>query len=69
MFQFKGIRYKYVGFPNDLLLVPRIFTKVMKPVLSYQVNDFFLVADISEECKDAVIDTYDLHVKLGFLYI
>lgn len=33
------------------------------------LDDFFLVADISEECKDAVIDTYDLHVKLGFLYI
>ena len=47
----------------------------MKPVLTSQIkkghqlmnylDDFFLVADTFEECKDAVIDTYDLHVKLG----
>ena len=47
----------------------------MKPVLSslrkkgHQVmnylDDFFLVGDTFEECKDAVIDTYDLLIKLG----
>ena len=48
----------------------------MKPVLSslnqkgYQVmnylDNFFLVGDTFEECKDAVTDTCDLHIKLGF---
>ena len=34
MFQFEGIRYKYVCLPNGLSPAPRIFTKLMKPVLS-----------------------------------
>ena len=48
----------------------------MKPVLSslrkkgHQVmnylDDFFLVGDTFEECEDAVIDTCDLLIKLGF---
>ena len=76
MFQFEGIRYKYVCLPNVLSPAPRIFTKLMKPVLSslrkkrHQVmnylNDFFLVGDTFKECKDAVIDTYDLLIKLEF---
>ena len=79
MFQFEGIWYKYVCLPNGLLHTPRIFTKLMKPVLSslrkkgHQVmnylDDFFLVGDTFEECKDAVIVTCDLHIKLGFSYI
>ena len=50
--------------------------KLMKPVLSsvrkkgHQVmnylDDFFLVADNFEECKNAVIDTCDLLIKLQF---
>ena len=75
IFQFEGIRYEYVGLPNGLSPAPRIFTKLMKPVLSslrktgHQVmnylDDFFLVGD-TFECKDAVIDTCDLLIKLGF---
>ena len=74
MFQFEGIRYKYACLPNGLSPVPRIFTKLMKPLFSltkkgHQVmnylDDFFLVGDTFEECKDAVIDTYDLLIKLG----
>ena len=34
MFQFEGIRYKYVCLPNGLSHAPRIFTKLFKPVLS-----------------------------------
>ena len=73
MFQFEGIRYKYVYLPNVLSPAPRIFTKLMKPVLSslsekgHQVmnysDDFFLVDDTLEECKDAVIDTCDLLIN------
>ena len=34
-------------------------------VMNY-LDDFFMVGDTSEECKDAVIDSYDLLIKLGF---
>ena len=34
-------------------------------VMNY-LDDFFLVGDTSEECKDAFIDSYDLLIKLGF---
>ena len=33
--------------------------------MSY-LDDFFLVGDTFEECKDAVIDKCDLLIKLGF---
>ena len=54
----------------------KIFTKLMKPVLSSlrqkgqqvinYLDDLFLVGDTFEECKDAVIDPCDLLIKLGF---
>ena len=76
MFQFAGIWYKYICHPNGLLPAPGIFAKLMKPVLSslrkkgHQVmnylDGFFLVGDTFEECKDAVIDTFDLLIKLQF---
>ena len=34
MFQFEGILYKYICFPNGLSPAPRIFTKLVKKVLS-----------------------------------
>ena len=76
MFQFEGIQYKYVCLPNGLSPAPRIFTNFMNLVLSslkkkgHQVmnylDEFFLVRDTFEECKDAVIDKCDLLIKLGF---
>ena len=48
----------------------------MKPVLPFlskkghqimnYLDDFFLVCDTFEECKDTVIDTCNLLIKLGF---
>ena len=74
MFQFEGIRYIYLCRSNGLLPAPRIFNKLMKPVLSslrkkgHQVmnylDDFLLEGDTFEECKVAVIDTCDLLIKL-----
>ena len=76
MFEFEGIRYNYVSLPNGLSPVPRIFTKHMKPILSSlrkkghrvmnYLDDFLLVGDAFEEYKDAVTDTCDLLIKLGF---
>ena len=75
MFQFEGIKYIYLCRPNGLLPTPRIFNKLMKPALSslrkkgHQVmnylDDFILVGDTFEECKDSVIDICDLLLKLG----
>ena len=76
MFQLEGIRYKYVCLPNGLSPAPRIFTKLMKSVMIFSekkgrqvmnyLDVFFLVGDTFEECKDAVIDTCDLLIKLEF---
>ena len=75
MFQFKGIRYKYVCLPNGLSLTQRFFTKLMKPVLSSlkkkgdkvmnYLDDFFLEGDTFEECKNAVVDTCELLIKFS----
>ena len=76
MFQYKEIRHKYACLPDGFSPTPRISTKLMKPLLpslrkkGHQVvnylDDFFLVGCTFEKCKDAVIDTCDLVIKLGF---
>ena len=75
LFQSEGIRYKYVCLPNGVSPTPRIFAKLMKPILSslrkkvHQVmnylDDFFFVGDTSQECKDAVIDTCDSKLRFS----
>ena len=62
--------------PKWFVAALRIFTKLMKPVLPFlnkkghqvmnYLDDFFLVGDTFEKCKDPVIDTCDLLIKLGF---
>ena len=75
-FQFEVLRYEYVCMPNGLSSGPRIFTKLLKQVLStlreqghegmnYQ-DDFFLVGDNFEKCLKAVEDSVDLLSRLGF---
>ena len=76
MFQYKEIRHKYACLPDGFSPTPRISTKLMKPLLlslrkkGHQVmnylDDFFLVGYTFEKCKDAVFDTCDLLIKLGF---
>ena len=75
-FQFQGKFYKCACLPNGLTSVPRIFNKIMKPVLStlrksgYNVmkylDDIFVCDGTFAECRDAVLATGNLLLKLGF---
>ena len=61
---------------NDLTSAPRIFTKIMKPVLStltklgYSVinylDDIFICGDTFAACRDAVLVTVNLLLIIGF---
>lgn len=76
LFQFEGIRYRYTCLPNGLSSAPRIFTKIMKPVLSslrkkgHQVmnylDDLFMTGESVEECQETVLETVKLLSDLGF---
>ena len=76
LFQFYWVRYKYVCMLHSLFSVPRISTKLLKPVLSTlrkqgnqamnYVDHFFLVGDNFEECLKAVEDSADLLSRLWF---
>ena len=75
-FQFQEKFYKYACLPNGLTSSPRSFIKIMKPVLStlkklgYNVmnylDDIFICGDTFAECRDAVLATANLLLKLGF---
>ena len=76
LFQFEGTRYKFMCLPNGLCAAPRIFTKIMKPILSAlrkkghqlmnYLDDIFIVGETEEECRSAVLDTIELLQNLGF---
>ena len=74
--QFQEKFYKYACLPNGLTSAPRIFTKIMKPVLStlrklgYNVinylDDIFICGDTFAACRDAVLVTVNLLLIIGF---
>ena len=76
VFQFQGKFYRYACLPNGLTSAPRLFTKIMNPVLStlrklgYNVmnylDDVFICGDTFAECRDVVLATVNLLLKLGF---
>ena len=75
-FPFQGKFYRYACLPNGLTSASRIFTKIMKLVLStlrklgYNVmnylDDVFICGDTFAECRDAVLATVNVLLKLGF---
>ena len=75
-FQFQGKFYRYACLPNGLTSAPRLFTKIMNPVLStlrklgYNVmnylDDVFICGDTFAECRDVVLATENLLLKLRF---
>ena len=75
-FQFQGTFYRYACLLNGLTSAPRIFTKIMKPVLStlrklgYNVmnylDDIFIWGDTFTECRDTVLATINFLLKLVF---
>lgn len=75
-FVWKGQLYEFRTLPMGLTSSPRIFTKLVKPVLatlrqqghviSGYIDDFFLQGDDMSECIENLNQTIELFLKLGF---
>ena len=69
---------KFQSLPMGLTSSPRIFTKIMKPVLaslrqkgytnSGYIDDFYLQGADFVDCCNNVKDTVDLFLRLGFFH-
>lgn len=76
-FYFKGSLYQFNCLPFGLNCAPRVFTKIMKPVISLlrskglvsnlYLDDFLLLGESFEECQKNVLVTQDTLTKLGFI--
>ena len=75
-FVWGGQLYEFQSLPTGLTSSPRIFTKIMKPVLvslrqkgytnSGYIDDFYLQGADFVDCCNNVKDTVDLFLRLGF---
>lgn len=75
-FQYEGHLYKYLVLPQGFRDSPRLFTKIMKPVLAHlhdkgylaslYIDDFYLQGATYEECLENVSYTSKLVQSLGF---
>ena len=76
-FCYEGKHYKYTVFPNGLSCCPRIFTKLMKPVLAklrqkghesvQYIDDGFLKGFTYKECQQNLVDTVQLLQDMRFI--
>ena len=77
VFEFEGKRYSYNVLPFGLTSSPRIFTKNLKPVISFLRNsgikithyldDILICADSSEKCLSHLNKSLSLLTSLGFV--
>lgn len=75
-FEFEGTIFEFVGLPQGFRDSPRIFTKLLKPALSYlrcqghtvliYIDDSLLQGDSFLECSEAVRTACELLDSLGF---
>lgn len=75
-FQWCGITYEYTALPFGLSTAPYIFTKIMRPVVSYlrqrgfhsviYLDDFLFLGSSPEECQANVNASLNLLLSLGF---
>ena len=75
-FKVEDICYKYLVLPMGFTDSPRIFCKLLKPVVSHlrkqgflsslYIDDFYLQGSSYEECERNVTSTFKLLKKLGF---
>ena len=76
-FEWKGQLYKYTAFPNGLACCPRLFTKLLKPVMAQLhrwgfistifIDDTLLMGDSELECVQNMKASLCLFEKLGFV--
>ena len=75
-FQIDNITYKYLVLPMGFTDSPRLFCKILKPILGFlrkqsfisslYIDDFYLQGSSYEECADNVKITLETLKKLGF---
>jgi hypothetical protein len=75
-FRWDGQLYQYTCLPFGLSLAPRLFTKVLRPVIqhlreagvvtSVYLDDSLIIGDTSDECKVSTKKVVDLFLWLGF---
>ena len=75
-FEVEGVRYQFNSLPFGLSSSPRVFTKILKPVISYlrrqgikassYLDDIFLCASSKEILHEHVSITLELLSSLGF---
>ena len=75
-FYFHGVLYEFLALPQGYRDSPRIFTKILKPILSHlrglgfeivmYIDDSLLLGDTEELCRLAVNRTCKLLDSLGF---
>ena len=76
-FEFEGIRYCFQVLPFGLTSSPRIFSKVLKPVISYlrslgikithYLDDILICSSSYSNCLDDIHSTLSLLQSLGFI--
>lgn len=76
-FSFNDQLYKFKALPFGLSSAPLIFTKLIKPILNFlrsrgvkaiaYLDDFLILADSVEECKQHLSLLIDLLTRLGFI--
>lgn len=76
-FCWQGQLYKFTAFPNGLAYCPRLFTKLLKPMMAHLhmlgfvstifIDDTLLMGDSEEECVQNVKSSLALFESLGFV--
>ena len=76
-FYWKEQLYAFTAFPNGLACCPRLFTKLLKPVMAQLhlmgfistifIDDTLLIGETYEECKKNVQVSLELFQSLGFV--
>jgi hypothetical protein len=76
-FFWNNVLYKLTAMPMGYSASPRIFTKILKPILAFlqrlghtvvaYLDDIYIQAESIELCKKAVADTVSVFEKCGFL--
>lgn len=76
-FQFKGTLYEFLAMPQGLTSAPRLFTKILKPVLAQlrgegcvcmaYLDDILILADSAKACQQFTNKVLELVQRLGFL--